>query len=123
MTKQVLIIDDEESIREIVRACLEDLGGWTTLSATSGTEGLEQVQKNLPDAILLDISMPDMDGFQFFQQLQANPNAKRIPVIVLTAKVLPSDRLKFAKMGATGFIAKPFNPVLLHHQVADILRW
>ncbi len=123
MTKRILIIDDEERIREIVRVCLEDLGGWATLLATSGAEGLERAQQERPDAILLDISMPDMDGFQFFKHLQETVDIQRLPVVVLTAKVLPSDRLKFAEMGVAGVIAKPFNPVLLCGQVAMILGW
>ena len=75
------------------------------------------------DAILLDVSMPDMDGFAFFQKLQENPASQSIPVILLTAKVLPDDRARFAKMGVAGVINKPFNPVTISEQVAEILGW
>jgi CheY-like chemotaxis protein len=123
MTKHILIIDDEERIREIVRACLEDIGGWTTTLAESATEGLLKAKAEPIDAILLDVSMPDMDGLMLFQQLQENEQTRSIPVILLTAKVLPADKAQFAQMGVAGVISKPFNPVAISDQVAEILGW
>lgn len=123
MNKRILVIDDEERIREVVRACLEDLGGWEALPAASAKEGLLLAQEQSLDAILLDVSMPDMDGFVFFQKLQENPATQSIPVVLLTAKVLPEDRARFAKMGVAGVINKPFNPVTISEQVAEILGW
>ncbi len=123
MTKRILVIDDEERIREVVRACLEDLGGWEAIAATSAQEGLLLAQAQSLDAILLDVSMPDMDGFLFFEKLQENPASQSIPVILLTAKVLPDDRARFAKMGVAGVINKPFNPVTISEEVAEILGW
>jgi CheY-like chemotaxis protein len=122
-TKQVLIVDDEERIRELVQACLEDLGGWNTLRAASGQEGLNIAQTQPIDAILLDVSMPDMDGFAVYEQLQANSATKSIPVILLTAKVQPSDRVRFAQMGIAGVIVKPFEPTTISEEVARILGW
>jgi CheY-like chemotaxis protein len=90
----------------IVRACLEDLGGWEAIAPTSAKEGLLLAQAQSLDAILLDVSMPDMDGFVFFEKLQENPVSQSIPVILLTAKVLPDDRARFAKMGVAGVINK-----------------
>jgi CheY-like chemotaxis protein len=123
MTKKLLIIDDEERIRELVQACLEDLGGWDTVTAASGTEGLTIAQTQPVDGILLDVSMPNMDGFAVYEQLQANSATKFIPVILLTAKVLPSDRAHFAQMGIAGVITKPFEPVTISQEVAEILGW
>lgn len=123
MTKKLLIIDDEERIRELVQACLEDLGGWDTVTAASGIEGLAIAQTQPVDAILLDVSMPNMDGFAVYEQLQANFVTQSIPVILLTAKVLPSDRAHFAQMGIAGVITKPFEPVTISQEVADILGW
>ncbi|MBD2501463.1 response regulator [Anabaena azotica] len=123
MTKKLLIVDDEARIRELVQACLEDLGGWDTVAAASGTECLTIAQTQPVDAILLDVSMPNMDGFAVYEQLQANSTTKSIPVILLTAKVLPSDRAHFAQMGIAGMIAKPFEPVTISQEVADILGW
>ena len=121
--KQILIIDDEERIRELVQACLEDLGGWKTISAPSGSEGLLKAETPSLDAILLDVSMPDMDGFVCFQKLQENPVTRSIPVVLLTAKVLSDDRTRFNQMGVAGIITKPFNPVTLCEQIADLLGW
>ena len=121
--KQILIIDDEDRIRELVQACLEDLGGWGTISAQSASEGLLKAETSSLDAILLDVSMPDMDGFVCFQKLQENPRTRSIPVVLLTAKVLPDDRSRFAQMGVAGIIPKPFNPVTLCEQIVEILGW
>jgi CheY-like chemotaxis protein len=123
MTRRILIIDDEERIREVVRACLEDLGGWETTTAASGQEGLTKSEDCDLDAILLDVSMPDMDGYHFFAKLQENTATQAIPVILLTAKVLPDDRQRFAQMGVAGVISKPFNPTKICDRVAEILNW
>ncbi|BAY15002.1 response regulator receiver domain protein [Anabaenopsis circularis NIES-21] len=124
MTKRLLIVDDEERIRELVQACLEDLGGWDTLTVASGQEGLKIAQtESHIDAIVLDVSMPDMDGFAVYEQLQANPVTQSIPVILLTAKVLPSDRARFAQMGIAGVISKPFEPTSISEEIAEILGW
>ncbi|MBV8886660.1 MAG: response regulator [Chroococcidiopsidaceae cyanobacterium CP_BM_RX_35] len=123
MTKRILIVDDEEAIRELACACLEDLGGWEAIVAASGREGLLKAKLTPLDAILLDVSMPEMDGIHFFAELQANPVIQTIPVILLTAKVLADDRAQFAQMGVAGVIIKPFDPVELSEQVAEILGW
>lgn len=122
-TKQILIIDDEERIREVVSACLEDIGGWETLTAESGQEGLYKAQTETLDAILLDVSLPDMDGFAIFDTLLQNPLTQSIPVILLTAKVLPQDQKRFSQMGVAGVITKPFDPLSICDQVAKILGW
>lgn len=121
MTKCILVIDDEDSLRELASACLEDLGGWTAIEAASGREGLIQAQAQLPDAILLDVSMPEMDGFEFYKHLKANPITQALPVILLTAKVLPNDRARFAEMDIAGCITKPFDPTQLCNQIAKLL--
>jgi CheY-like chemotaxis protein len=121
--RQILVVDDEEHLRELVQACLEDLGGWETLVAGSGEQCLEILKTERPSAILLDISMPGMDGIAVYDRLQSDPKTRSIPVILLTAKVLPSDRAKFAKMGVTGVISKPIQPTTLTEEVAEILGW
>lgn len=123
MTKQILIVDDEEDIRDVVQASLEEFGGWLTITATSGVEGLQVARTEAIDAILLDISMPDMDGFQMCEALQADPTTQEIPVIVLTAKILSSDRQQFQDLQVAGVITKPFKPRMIWKQVAEILGW
>ncbi|MBH8565312.1 response regulator [Nostoc sp. CENA67] len=123
MTKRILVIDDEESLRELVCTCLEDLGGWEAIAAESGHEGLLKAQEYALDVILLDVSMPDMDGLQFYEQIKANPTTQMIPVILLTAKVLPSDRTRFAQLDIAGIMTKPFDPTLICDQIAEMLGW
>jgi CheY-like chemotaxis protein len=122
-TKRILIIEDEANLRIVVGTCLETLGGWEVLEAASGKEGLFLAQRERPDAILLDVMMPEMDGITVLQQLLANPELRTIPVVFLTAKVEMTDTRKFISLGAKGAIAKPFNPLILHHQVAAVLGW
>jgi CheY-like chemotaxis protein len=121
--KQILIVDDEEHLRELVQLCMEDLAGWDTLVAASGKECLQILETEKPNAILLDVSMPGMDGLVVFDRLQSNPITQSIPVILLTARVLPRDRAKFAEMGVAGVIPKPFQPTTLTEEVAEILGW
>ncbi|MBF1999886.1 MAG: response regulator [Synechococcales cyanobacterium C42_A2020_086] len=123
IAKRILIIDDEERIREVVRACLEDLGGWQTLTAASGEEGWQQATREPLDAILLDVSMPDLDGITLFHRLHAHPATSAIPVVLLTAKVLPDDKAQFAQLGIAGIITKPFDPMRLVPDIAALLQW
>jgi CheY-like chemotaxis protein len=106
-----------------VQTCLEDLGGWETLVAGSGEECLQILQTERPNAILLDLSMPGMDGFAVCEILQSDPITRSSPIILLTAKVLPSDPAKFAQMPVAGVITKPIQPITLTEEVAEILEW
>ncbi|MBD0301459.1 MAG: response regulator [Tolypothrix sp. T3-bin4] len=121
--RRILIVDDEEDIREIAQLTLEAVGGWEVLTAASGNEALAKAASQQLDAILLDIMMPDLDGIATFQKLQANPVTQHIPVILLTAKVQAADRHRFAELGLTAMIVKPFDPMTLPDLVADALGW
>jgi CheY-like chemotaxis protein len=122
-TKQILVIDDEDDIREVAQVSLEMMGNWAVLTACSGQEGLTKAEAEQPDAILLDVMMPDMDGPSTFQQLQQTPAICHIPVILVTAKVQASDQRRFASLGVQGVITKPFDPLTLADQVAETLGW
>ncbi|MEG4346400.1 response regulator [Microcoleus sp. A003_D6] len=121
--KQILIVDDQEHLRELVQFCLEDLAGWNTLVAESGQECLQILQTERPNAILLDISMPGMDGLAVCARLKSDPITRSIPVILLTARVMPSDMANFAEIGVAGVIRKPFEATTLPGKVAEILGW
>ena len=123
MTKWILVVDDDDEIREVVQASLEEFGGWQTITAASGGEALQIAKTEALDAILLDISMPGIDGFEVYHILQAEPKTQNIPVILLTAKALPSDRQQFCDMDVVGVIVKPFNPIKICLEVAEILGW
>ncbi len=122
-SKCVLIIDDEEDIREVTQLSLEMLGGWEVKTACCGREGVRKAKAEQPDAILLDVMMPDMDGPTAFQKLQADPHTSHIPVFFLTAMVQPSERQQFVDLGVKGVITKPFDPLTLADEVADELGW
>jgi len=122
-SRRVLIIDDEPDIREIVALSLEEMAGWQVLSAGSGAEGAALAAAQAPDAILLDVMMPEMDGPTTLQALRSNASTHAIPVIFMTAKVQVTDRKRLQELGAAGIIAKPFDPMLLAQEVAAMLGW
>ncbi len=121
--KRVLVIDDEINLCTVIQVCLENLGGWETLTALSAKEGLAIAQTQQIDAILLDVMMPDVDGLTLFEELQKDSVTQTIPVILLTAKVQSTDFKQFAQLGVAGVIAKPFDPMTLAEQVATTLGW
>jgi len=119
--KHILIIEDEDDICNLIQTCLEIMGGWQVMTARSGNEGLLLAETNQPDAILLDIMMPDMDGLTTTEKLQANPATKHIPIILLTAKGHLIDQSQVATLGVVSVIKKPFNPLKIADQVAKAL--
>jgi CheY-like chemotaxis protein len=123
MTRRILIIDDEEDIRQVAGLSLETVAGWEVSLANSGLQGMERAARERPDAILLDVMMPAMDGPTTFLQLQQNPATAQIPVILLTAKVQGSDQRRFAELGVAGILFKPFDPLTLSAQVSATLGW
>ncbi|MGG6265540.1 response regulator [Leptolyngbya sp. AN03gr2] len=119
--QQILVIDDEDDLRNLIQTCLELMGGWQVLSANCGKEGLLKAQTEQPDAILLDVMMPQMDGFATLQQLRANTTTQHIPVILLTAKGRSLDQNQLTQLNVRGTISKPFNPRKLVDQVLMLL--
>lgn len=108
--RRVVYIEDEQEMIDLVRIILSRKR-YEVLGASGGREGLDLVKRTLPDAILLDLMMPDMDGWEVFQQLKADETTRAIPVIVLTAKAQNIDKvlgLHIAKVD--DYIAKPFTP-------------
>lgn len=122
-TRRILVVDDEDDIREVAAIALEMEGGWEVIAAGSGAEGIRRAAAEQPDAILLDVMMPDMDGPATFRALRENPATAAIPVILLTAKVQAADRRRFEELGVSGVLPKPFDPLRLSHQVAETLGW
>ena len=120
---RILIIDDEDDIREVAALSLETVAGWNTLAAPDGRQGLAMASEHKPDAILLDVMMPGMDGPTTFRQLALDPATAHIPVLLLTAKVQPSDQETFAHLGVKAVLTKPFDPMTLADQIAAALGW
>lgn len=123
MSYRILIIDDETDIREVAALSLESVAGWDVVTASSGAQGLAVAIKEQPDAILLDVMMPGMDGPTTFRELRKNPATAHIPVLLLTAKVQSSDQRRFADLGVNAILFKPFDPLTLYAQIADALGW
>lgn len=121
--KCILVIDNEYYIQEVVQIALETVENWQVVTASSGAEGILKAEKEQPDVILLDVMMPDMDGATTFQKLQANPRTQPIPVLLLTAKVQTVDQNRYQDLGVRATISKPFDPLQLPTQIADILGW
>jgi len=108
--KQILCIEDEPEMIDLIRLIL-GRRGFNVVGAAGGKEGLEKVRQDPPDLILLDLMMPDMDGWEVYQQIKADDRTKNIPVIVVTAKAQSIDKvlgLHIAKVD--DYIAKPFSP-------------
>jgi CheY-like chemotaxis protein len=120
--KTILIIDDEDDIREVASVTLE-LEGFDVLTAANGREGVARAAAEQPDAILLDVMMPELDGPATLALLQSNEATRDIPVVFLTAKVQAADRRSLAAHGARGILAKPFNPDRLATDISGALGW
>lgn len=121
--KRILIVDDEYRIREVTKLALEMMAGWEVLTAASGSEGLIQAEAEQPDAILLDVMMPDLDGTATLAKLQSNSATRHIPVFLLTAKAQPGEQHLLTQQGAIAVIAKPFEPLTLASEIAEALGW
>ncbi len=121
--KRVLIIDDEEDIREVAKISLEVIGGWEVNTSGSGSDGLVIAKDQQPDAILLDVMMPEMDGPSTFKELQGEEATRNIPVIFLTGKERPAEHDNFDSLGVRGVISKPFDPLTLSSDVSKVLGW
>jgi CheY-like chemotaxis protein len=123
--RRILIIDDEDDIREVAALALETTAGWEIVTASSGPDGIRAAanSKLVPDAILMDVMMPGMDGPTTFRQMQQNPDLAAIPVLLLTAKVQGVDQRRFAGLGVSGVLFKPFNPLTLAAQISEKLGW
>lgn len=121
--RRILIIDDEDDIREVAALSLESVAGWEIITARSGAEGIETAKAEKPDAILMDVMMPAMDGPTTFKEMQKVPEISSIPVVLLTAKVQGVDQRRFAGLGVAAVLFKPFDPLTLAEQMSTALGW
>ena len=123
MNRSILLVDDENDIREVAQVTLEMTAGWEVHTAQDGIEGLRMARRHRPDAILLDVMMPGMDGPSTVKALRDDPTTAGIPVVLLTAKVRQSDRRGFDELHVAGVLSKPFDPLELAGQVSAALGW
>ena len=119
-TEIVLIIEDNEEVREFIRATLVP-AGYRLLLAADGRTGVRLAQVEVPDLVVSDVMMPGLDGYQVCRQLKTDPATSHIPVVLLTAKSDPGAKLEGLETGADSFLAKPFSPLELQAQVRNLL--
>jgi two-component system, OmpR family, response regulator len=118
---QVLYVDDEPDIREIAGLALELDPGIRVRLAESGAKALEALESWRPDAILLDVMMPAMDGPAVLKALQGDPRWAAIPVVFITARTQAQDRQRLLELGALALISKPFDPMTLARELRSVL--
>lgn len=116
----VLLVDDEHAIRTICRVNLEG-DGLVVHEANDGAEALEQVKRERPSLVLLDVMMPGVDGWSVAAQLGEDAETRDIPIVFLSARAAPEDRLHAQELGAVGYVVKPFDPLELSGVVRDVL--
>ena len=121
MGKKILIIDDELHIIKIIMFKLK-AGGYDVLYALNGADGIDIAKEKTPDIILLDIMMPVMNGYEVFEILKEDERTKDIPVVMVTAKIQESDKLKAEKLGIEEYIFKPFSPQAVLDTVKRIIE-
>jgi DNA-binding response OmpR family regulator len=107
--KKILAVDDEPSIRRLVEVNLQR-AGYAITTAPDGQEALNQIARERPDMVLLDVMMPRMDGFELLRRLKADPATAGIPVLMLTARAQDADVFRGLQSGADFYLTKPFNP-------------
>jgi two-component system alkaline phosphatase synthesis response regulator PhoP len=118
---KIMVVDDDRNIRLALKYRLEK-EGCNVLLASDGADALEKVRAEKPDLILLDLTMPRMDGFGFLEEIRGNGRTSAVPVIVLTAYGYESNRAKSLELGAAEFVTKPFSPRQLVSEVWKVLR-
>ncbi len=121
MAQKVLVVDDEADIVELLSYNLQ-LDGFEVIGAASGLDALNQARTHLPEIIILDLMLPDMDGFSVCEILRCQPSTADIPVIVLTAMAGEFPRLHGFEVGATDYCTKPIRPRDLRDRVKALLE-
>jgi two-component system alkaline phosphatase synthesis response regulator PhoP len=121
MPGTIVIVEDEANIVELVKYNL-DREGYRTLYANDGRKGLELIKQELPDLVILDLMLPELDGLSVCKQLRSDAQTKSIPIIILTAKSEEADRVLGLEMGADDYVTKPFSPRELVARVRAVLR-
>jgi DNA-binding NarL/FixJ family response regulator len=118
---KVLLVDDEPGLREAVQAYLED-SGFSVRAASNAQEGWDLLQQEMPDVLISDIMMPQVDGYQFLAQVRDDVRFKGLPVLFLTARGMTSDRIQGYNAGCDAYLSKPFDPEELVAMVSNLME-
>lgn len=122
MALRILLIEDDPDIQKMVQLSLKYQGGHQVTVASGGAEGLQKASTEPPDLILLDVMMPEMDGYETCRCLKAQAGTRHIPVVFLSARAQQAEIQKGRELGAVGYLVKPFDPMTLSSQLDAIMR-
>jgi len=120
MSKRILIVDDDPEVVKLFSFVLKR-AGYEIKTAPGGEAALHQVRQSPPDLIVLDVMMPGLDGYEVTRQLRAQPDTAAVPIVMLTARALPSEQVTGILAGATSYLVKPVTPSMLVKTVQEIL--
>jgi CheY-like chemotaxis protein len=121
MSARILIIEDNEAAMDLMVYLLHT-SGYRTFSAENGAEGLRLAKQELPDLIVCDINLPEMDGLEVLRLLKENSGARSIPIVAVTALAIVGDRERLLRAGFDGYISKPIDPEIFVAQMEALLR-
>lgn len=122
MSAQLLLVDDEPGVRLSVKEYLQEEGGFTVQVASNANEAWQILEKKIPDLVITDVMMPQVDGYQFLKQLRDDPRFKSLPVVFLTARGMTTDRILGYQAGVDAYLSKPFDPDELVALVKNLLE-
>jgi CheY-like chemotaxis protein len=117
--KRILVVEDVEFNRDLLVQLLEE--DYEVLTATDGEEGIRLAERERPDAILMDLSLPGLDGWEATRRIKANPALRGIPIIALSAHAMMGDEEKARQSGCDDYLSKPLNEDLLFEKLAKLL--
>jgi two-component system, cell cycle response regulator DivK len=120
MTKHILVVEDQEDNMQILRDLLAN-AGYAMTEATNGEAALAEVAKQRPDLILMDIQLPDMDGYETTRRIRINPELKFLPIIAVTSYALAGDESKALAAGCDAYVSKPYSPRQLLAKIKEYL--
>lgn len=123
MTRRILVVDDDDDVRRLASMALSRVGGHEVTSVSSGAECIAALSDGRPDAIVLDVMMPGMDGPTTLRAIRDDPRARDVPVVFLTAGVVDADMERLQALTVAGILNKPFDPLQLSRQLGEILGW
>ena len=121
MGARILVVEDQEDNRRILRDLLGS-AGFDIVEAVTGEEGVRLAGEHVPDLILMDIQLPDIDGYEATRRIKSDPALSGIPIIAVTSYALSGDEAKAMEAGCDGYVAKPFSPRALLQKVRDQLQ-
>lgn len=117
--QRILLVEDDQDIATLATMALSELGGFEVIHYFSGADALAAIESDAPDLVLLDFSMPGMKGDEIIAALKADPKTNHLPVLFMTASVMPSHVVRLKELGAIDVLKKPFDPLTLSDKVRE----